>query len=87
MVHLFLACVYSVDSNNVFHVSTNAACFLILHIVVSFSILAAKMNFRLHSYTISKSESNISFLLTDLQKCALSFMLFWTLFFGLLYLF
>jgi hypothetical protein len=84
---LFLVCVYCVDSNDALNFLTNAACFLILHIVVSFSILAAKMNFRLHSYTISKSESIISFLLTDLQKCALSFMLFWTLFFGLVYLF
>ncbi|KAL7517724.1 hypothetical protein ACHAWX_002622 [Stephanocyclus meneghinianus] len=63
------------------------ACFVVLHIVVSLSILATKMKFSLHSYSISKSESIISFLLTDFQKCAMSFMLFWTLFFGLVYLF
>mmetsp|Transcript_9223 Transcript_9223/g.13827 ORF Transcript_9223/g.13827 Transcript_9223/m.13827 type:complete len:131 (+) Transcript_9223:58-450(+) len=59
-------------------------CFLILHISVNLSILAFKMNFNLKAYT---QESMISFLLADFQKCAMSFMLFWTLFFGLVYLF
>merc|ERR1712232_677288 len=60
------------------------ACFIILHIAVNLSILAFKMNFDLHSYT---KDSMVSFLIADLQKCAMSFMLFWTLFFALVYLF
>ncbi|KAL9182345.1 hypothetical protein ACHAXT_012997 [Thalassiosira profunda] len=59
-------------------------CFLVLHITVNLSLLAFKMNFDLHSYS---RESMLSFLLADIQKCAMSFMLFWTLFFGLVYLF
>jgi len=60
-------------------------CFLILHISVNLSILAFKMNFNLKAYYTHGSM--ISFLLADFQKCAMSFMLFWTLFFGLVYLF
>lgn len=60
------------------------ACFLILHTSVNLCILSFKMNFNLKAYT---QESMISFLLADFQKCAMSFMLFWTLFFGLVYLF
>jgi len=37
------------------------------------------------SYT--GSSSMISFLTLDLQKCGMSFMLFWTLFYGVVYLF
>mmetsp|Transcript_7383 Transcript_7383/g.13725 ORF Transcript_7383/g.13725 Transcript_7383/m.13725 type:complete len:129 (+) Transcript_7383:119-505(+) len=60
------------------------ACFIILHIAVNLSLLAFKMKFDLHSYS---RESMFSFLTADFQKCAMSFMLFWTLFFGLVYLF
>ena len=60
------------------------ACFIILHVAVNLSILAFKMNFKLHAYT---KESMVAFLMADLQKCAMSFTLFWTLFFGLVYLF
>ena len=42
------------------------------------------MKFDLHSYT---RESMFVFLTADIQKCAMSFMLFWTLFYGLVYLF
>jgi len=59
-------------------------CFIILHITVNLSLLGFKMKFDIHSYT---KESTIAFLLADFQKCAMSFMLFWTLFFGLVYLF
>mmetsp|Transcript_23000 Transcript_23000/g.55424 ORF Transcript_23000/g.55424 Transcript_23000/m.55424 type:complete len:130 (-) Transcript_23000:478-867(-) len=59
-------------------------CFLVLHITVNLSLLAFKMKFDLHSYS---RESMFAFLTADLQKCAMSFMLFWTLFFGLVYLF
>mmetsp|Transcript_4364 Transcript_4364/g.12201 ORF Transcript_4364/g.12201 Transcript_4364/m.12201 type:complete len:127 (-) Transcript_4364:1397-1777(-) len=58
-------------------------CFLILHLTVSFAILA-KMKFHLHTYS---RQPMIAFLSADLQKCALSFMLFWTLFYGIVYLF
>jgi len=60
------------------------ACFLILHITVSLSLLTFKMKLDLSSYS---RESMLAFLTADLQKCAMSFMLFWTLFFGLVYLF
>eukprot|EP01082_Thalassiosira_pseudonana_P010159 g8929.t1 g8929 contig34:455433-455993(-) len=60
------------------------ACFIVLHLTVSLSILSFKMKFDLHSYS---RESMISFLLAGFQQCAMSFMLFWTLFFGLVYLF
>eukprot|EP00584_Thalassiosira_punctigera_P025562 CAMPEP_0172551142 /NCGR_PEP_ID=MMETSP1067-20121228/36647_1 /TAXON_ID=265564 ORGANISM="Thalassiosira punctigera, Strain Tpunct2005C2" /NCGR_SAMPLE_ID=MMETSP1067 /ASSEMBLY_ACC=CAM_ASM_000444 /LENGTH=117 /DNA_ID=CAMNT_0013338887 /DNA_START=86 /DNA_END=436 /DNA_ORIENTATION=- len=50
------------------------ACFIILHITVNLSLLAFKMKFDLHSYS---RESMFAFLTADLQKCAMSFMLFW----------
>ena len=59
-------------------------CFLVLHISVNLSLLAFKMNFDLQAYS---RESMFTFLTADLQKCAMSFMLFWTLFYGLVYLF
>jgi len=59
------------------------ACFLVLHLVVTLALLS-KMNFRLKSYS---QKNIIAFLTNDLQSCALSFMLFWTLFYGLVYLF
>jgi len=58
-------------------------CFLGLHLIVSIALLS-KMKFDLQSYS---RQSMISFLTSDLQKCGLSFMLFWTLFYGLVYLF
>lgn len=58
-------------------------CFLILHLIVSIAILT-KMKFNLHTYS---RQSMIGFLTADIQKCAMSFMLFWTLFYGLVYLF
>jgi hypothetical protein len=61
-----------------------AVCFLVLHISVNLSLLGFKMNFDLHSYS---RETMLAFLTADLQKCAMSFMLFWTLFYGLVYLF
>mmetsp|Transcript_1981 Transcript_1981/g.2473 ORF Transcript_1981/g.2473 Transcript_1981/m.2473 type:complete len:128 (+) Transcript_1981:265-648(+) len=58
-------------------------CFFVLHLAVSLSLLM-KMKFDLKSYS---RESMISFMMADLQKNGLSFMLFWTLFYGLVYLF
>ena len=58
-------------------------CFVTLHFIVSIAILA-KMKFNLRAYT---RQSMIGFLAADLQKCGMSFMLFWTLFYGLVYLF
>eukprot|EP00568_Trieres_chinensis_P003982 CAMPEP_0183291876 /NCGR_PEP_ID=MMETSP0160_2-20130417/1140_1 /TAXON_ID=2839 ORGANISM="Odontella Sinensis, Strain Grunow 1884" /NCGR_SAMPLE_ID=MMETSP0160_2 /ASSEMBLY_ACC=CAM_ASM_000250 /LENGTH=126 /DNA_ID=CAMNT_0025452741 /DNA_START=115 /DNA_END=495 /DNA_ORIENTATION=+ len=58
-------------------------CFLVLHLIVNLSILA-KMKFNLRAYS---RQSLLAFLAADLQKCAMSFMLFWTLFYGLVYLF
>jgi len=59
------------------------ACFIVMHLTVSLAILA-KMDFDLKAYSRG---SMLAFLTADLQKCAMSFMLFWTLFFGMVYLF
>mmetsp|Transcript_19908 Transcript_19908/g.28323 ORF Transcript_19908/g.28323 Transcript_19908/m.28323 type:complete len:132 (-) Transcript_19908:3-398(-) len=59
-------------------------CFLALHILVNVSLIAFKMNLNLKAYS---HESIISFMTIDLQSCALSYLLFWTLFYGLVYLF
>uniref|UniRef100_A0A6U3NU56 ER membrane protein complex subunit 6 n=1 Tax=Ditylum brightwellii TaxID=49249 RepID=A0A6U3NU56_9STRA len=59
------------------------ACFIILHLAVSIALLI-KMKFNLKEYT---RQSLLSFFTADLQKCGMSFMLFWTLFYGLVYLF
>ncbi len=59
------------------------ACFILLHFIISISILT-KMRFDLNSYT---RETFIGFLTADLQPFALSYTLFWTLFYGLVYLF
>ena len=58
-------------------------CFLILHLTVSIALLA-KMNFDLRAYS---RQSLGAFVTADLQKCGMSFMLFWTLFYGLVFLF
>lgn len=58
-------------------------CFLACHLAVSISILS-KMKFNLKAYS---RESLFGFLTGDLQPFALSFTLFWTLFYGLVYLF
>ena len=61
----------------------NLVCFILLDLLVSLSMMA-KMNFSLKSYT---KQSMFGFLTADMQKNSLSFMLFWTLFYGLVYLF
>mmetsp|Transcript_661 Transcript_661/g.1029 ORF Transcript_661/g.1029 Transcript_661/m.1029 type:complete len:128 (-) Transcript_661:1743-2126(-) len=58
-------------------------CFIMLDLFVSLSMMA-KMNFSLKSYT---RQSLFGYLTADMQKNSLSFMLFWTLFYGLVYLF
>ncbi len=80
------------NSHTQTHVHTNTTlliatvCFLILHIVVNLSLLFLKMNGDLHAYT--REKNLLVFLIaSDLQKCGMSFMLFWTLFYGLVYLF
>jgi len=59
-------------------------CFIGLHLTILISIAAFKMNFDLKSHT---RQSWIGYLTTNLQQSALSFMLFWTLFYGLVYLY
>mmetsp|Transcript_3856 Transcript_3856/g.5571 ORF Transcript_3856/g.5571 Transcript_3856/m.5571 type:complete len:126 (+) Transcript_3856:203-580(+) len=60
------------------------ACFILLHVFVALCIWASKMNFNLKAYT---RQSWMGYLTTNIQQCGLSFMLFWTLFYGLVYLF
>mmetsp|Transcript_11234 Transcript_11234/g.16737 ORF Transcript_11234/g.16737 Transcript_11234/m.16737 type:complete len:95 (+) Transcript_11234:736-1020(+) len=68
---------------NLTNPNTKIACFIILHLAVSIALLI-KMKFNLKEYT---RQSLLSFFTADLQKCGMSFMLFWTLFYGLVYLF
>jgi len=60
------------------------ACFLILHLSVLALIWAFKMNLQLRSYT---RQSIWSYSTANLQQSGLSFTLFWTLFYGLVYLY
>jgi hypothetical protein len=64
--------------------SWSTVCFLSLHVFVCFAIWAWKMNFDLDGYT---KQSWPKFLTMDIQPTGLSFTLFWTLFYGLVYLY
>mmetsp|Transcript_18061 Transcript_18061/g.37044 ORF Transcript_18061/g.37044 Transcript_18061/m.37044 type:complete len:122 (+) Transcript_18061:78-443(+) len=59
-------------------------CFVILHLTVLATIWATKMNFQLRSYT---RQSIWSYATANVQQSGLSFTLFWTLFYGLVYLY
>mmetsp|Transcript_26153 Transcript_26153/g.39580 ORF Transcript_26153/g.39580 Transcript_26153/m.39580 type:complete len:123 (-) Transcript_26153:173-541(-) len=59
-------------------------CFIILHLFVLVSIAAFKMNFQLKAHT---RQSWLGYLTANLQQSGLSFMLFWTLFYGVVYLY
>jgi len=59
-------------------------CFAILQSIVLLSLWAFKMNFRLYACT---RQSWFSYISANLQQNALSFTLFWTLFYGLVYLY
>mmetsp|Transcript_124245 Transcript_124245/g.359305 ORF Transcript_124245/g.359305 Transcript_124245/m.359305 type:complete len:123 (-) Transcript_124245:31-399(-) len=60
------------------------ACFLVLHLFVLILVCGLKMNFRLYSHTRQNWWTYLTF---NLQQSALSFTLFWTLFYGLVYLY
>lgn len=64
--------------------SAGIAFFLLSHIFVSASILTIKMKFDLKNFLRTPL---FSFLLDGLQNCFMSYMLFWTLFYGLVFLF
>lgn len=59
-------------------------CFLLAHVFVMVTIWAWKMNFDLNGHT---KQSWMGYLTTGIQNTALSFTLFWTLFYGLVYLY
>jgi EMC6 len=61
-----------------------AACFLLLHFAVSLLLWSLKLNLNLNGYI---KMTWWKFLTDGLQQYALSFMLFWTLFYGLVYLY
>mmetsp|Transcript_20134 Transcript_20134/g.42149 ORF Transcript_20134/g.42149 Transcript_20134/m.42149 type:complete len:131 (+) Transcript_20134:47-439(+) len=63
---------------------TGLSIFLSLHMLTGLGLLVV-LNFDVKSYT--GNNSLVSFLTQDLQKCGLSFVLFWTLFYGVVYLF
>jgi hypothetical protein len=62
----------------------STVCFLSLHLLVCITIWAWKMNFDLDGYT---KKTWVKYLTTDIQPTGLSFTLFWTLFYGLVYLY
>jgi hypothetical protein len=55
-----------------------------LHVLVLALLWAFKMNFQLKSYT---QQSAWSYLTANIEQSGLSFTLFWTLFYGLVYLY
>jgi hypothetical protein len=63
--------------------SNYTAAFVLLHVAVSVMLLA-KMKFRLRDFS---RQSLVAFTFSGIQNCALSYMLFWTLFYALVYLF
>ena len=77
----FLVAEYTAVSNTVLLLP---ACFLTLHIFICLAIWAVKMKGNLALYT---KQSWFSYLTTSVQPTALSFTLFWTLFYGLVYLY
>lgn len=58
--------------------------FVVMHIVVATSLLS-RMEFTLSKYR--KGSGIVGFMMEGAQSSFLSFMLFWTLFYGLVYLF
>mmetsp|Transcript_22882 Transcript_22882/g.54032 ORF Transcript_22882/g.54032 Transcript_22882/m.54032 type:complete len:123 (+) Transcript_22882:333-701(+) len=60
------------------------AVFLFLHLSVLAVVWATKMNCQLRSYT---RQSVWSYATANVQQSGLSFTLFWTLFYGLVYLY
>ena len=61
-----------------------AVCFILLHLFVSLMIWAWKMNFKLFEYT---RQSWFKYLTGSIQQIGLSFTLFWTLLYGLVFLY
>mmetsp|Transcript_17229 Transcript_17229/g.29217 ORF Transcript_17229/g.29217 Transcript_17229/m.29217 type:complete len:124 (-) Transcript_17229:768-1139(-) len=59
-------------------------CFVVLHLTVLIVVAAFKMSFNLNLHI---RQSWIGYITSNLQQSALSFMLFWTLFYGLVYLY
>mmetsp|Transcript_1543 Transcript_1543/g.2182 ORF Transcript_1543/g.2182 Transcript_1543/m.2182 type:complete len:131 (-) Transcript_1543:765-1157(-) len=59
-------------------------CFILWHVLACTTIWAVKMNCNLSVYT---RQSWFVYLTMGLQQFALSFTLFWTLFYGLVYLY
>jgi hypothetical protein len=81
---LFLRSDNDTHSHCLFYLDGILVCFITLHLLVHLSIAGFKMNFDIKPYT---RQSWFGFLTLNLQQSALSFMLFWTLFYGLVYLY
>jgi EMC6 len=62
----------------------SSVCFFLLHTLVTLSIWAIKMKGQLRKFT---RQSAFGFYTASIQPCLLSFTLFWTLFYGLVYLY
>ena len=59
--------------------------FLLLHALTGLALLLFTLRGDVKSYT--GMNTTFGFLMMDIQKCSMSFILFWTLFYGLVYLF
>ena len=80
--HLTYATLFFVVLSNVLFF---LVCFLLLHTLVSVAIWVVKMDCQLATYS---KQTKLQFFVTmSFQQSALSFTLFWTLFYGLVYLY
>lgn len=67
-----------------FNIVIVAVCFILWHLLVCASIWVIKMGGNLTAYT---KQSWLMYLTAGLQQFAMSFTLFWTFFYGLVYLY
>ena len=82
---LILIYFFGTHAANFFSSISIKVCFTILHLLISFAIWSYKLNCNLRAYT---QLSWFKYLITvPLQPTALSFTLFWTLFYGLVFLY
>lgn len=77
-------CLLTMNFDFCVHFSLNKVCFLALHLSVLTIIWITKLNCNLRSFT---RQSLWSYATANVQQSGLSFMLFWTLFYGLVYLY
>jgi hypothetical protein len=84
VVHTPLLTLFSLTTAPTHQSAPFSVCFICLHLFVCISVWAVKMNFKLDAYT---KQTWYTYLTTSIQPTGLSFTLFWTLFYGLVYLY